>query len=146
MTAHAGPESRTALWLGRALTILAMVFFLLDASIHLVVSATPVVDAFARLGVPFSLAVPLGLIGLVCLAAYLLPSTSMLGALPLTGYLGGARVTQMRIGAPLFSTTLFPVYFGICVWGALYLRSPRIRTLVPLRTAGATEHSASTNR
>jgi hypothetical protein len=72
----------------------------------------------------------IGSVLLVCLALYLIPRTAILGAVLLTGYLGGAVCAQLRIGAPLFSTMLFPVYFGIVVWVALYLRSAKLRQLV----------------
>ena len=76
----------------------------------------------------------IGLIELVCLALYLIPRTSVLGALMLTGYLGGAIATHVRIGSPLPTHTLFPIYVALMVWGGLYLRESRLRELLPFRT------------
>jgi hypothetical protein len=78
-----------------------------------------------------SVARMLGIIGLISTALYALPRTSVLGAILLTGYLGGAIATNMRVGSPLFSHTLFGVYLGIILWGGLYLRDPRVRALIP---------------
>jgi hypothetical protein len=77
--------------------------------------------------------VPLGIILLISLVVYVIPRTSVLGAILLTGYLGGAVATNMRLGNPLFLYTLFPVYFGVLIWGSLYLREPRLRELIPLK-------------
>jgi hypothetical protein len=93
----------------------------------------PVVESFNQLGYPVDLAVTLGIIELICLITYVIPRTSVLGAILLTGYLGGAVAIQLRIGAPLFSTALFPIYIGILVWEGLYLRDDRLRALVPGR-------------
>lgn len=91
----------------------------------------PVVDAFARTGWPIGLAPALGAILLTSTAIYLVPRTSLLGAILLTGYLGGAVATNLRVENPLFSNTLFPVYFGVLVWVGLWLREPRIRSVFP---------------
>jgi DoxX-like family len=80
-----------------------------------------------------TVAVPLGIIELVCIALYVIPRTSVLGAILLTGYLGGAIATQVRVDAPLFSTTLFPIYVALFLWGGLYFRDDRVRSLIPLR-------------
>jgi hypothetical protein len=106
-------------------------FLLMDATIHLM-KIQAVVEAFARLGWPIGLAVPLGIVELVCIAAYIFPRTSILGAILLTGYLGGAVVTHLRVGSSLFGEMLFPVYIGILVWGGLYLREPRLRAFLPI--------------
>jgi hypothetical protein len=76
---------------------------------------------------------PIGIVELVCLALYLVPQTSVLGALMLTGYLGGAIATHVRAASPLFSHTLFPLYVALLLWGALYLREPRLAELLPYR-------------
>ncbi|HMH81846.1 MAG TPA: DoxX family protein [Gemmatimonadales bacterium] len=110
----------------------AALFLLFDGVIHMLKIA-PVVDAFAQLGYPLSLALGLGVLELICVVAYLIPRTSILGAILLTGYLGGAIAAQVRIGSPLFSTTLFPVYVALLIWGGLYLRDDRLRALIPLR-------------
>jgi hypothetical protein len=80
-----------------------------------------------------TVAVPLGIIELVCIALYLIPRSSVFGAILLTGYLGGAIATQVRVDAPLFSTTLFPIYVALILWGGLYFRDDRVRSLIPLR-------------
>src|SRR6516225_4666794 len=96
-------------WGGRILSGLMIAFLVFDAVIHLVRIA-PVVEAFGQLGVPLSFAVPLGLIELVSIALYVYPRTSILGAILLTAYLGGAVVMQLRVGNPLFGEALFPIY------------------------------------
>ncbi len=78
----------------------------------------------------------IGVIELICLALYLVPSTNVLGAVFLTGYLGGAIATHVRIGSPLPSHTLFPIYVALLVWGGLYLRDARLRELLPFRRRG----------
>jgi hypothetical protein len=103
-----------------------------DGVIH-VMRIAPVVQGFAQLGFPLSVSVPLGIIELICVALYLYPRTSVFGAILLTGYLGGAIATQVRIGAPLLSTMLFPIYVALFVWGGLYLRDDKVRAMIPLR-------------
>jgi hypothetical protein len=125
------PSTKT-LWTGRILSGFVTAFLLFDATIHLLKPA-PVVEGFAKLGFPIRLAVPLGIIMLVCLLLYVVPRTSILGAILLTGYLGGAVATQMPTGNSLFGEVLFPVYVGVMVWGGLYLRDARLRTLIPWR-------------
>lgn len=120
------------LWAGRILSWLAALFLAFDGVIH-VLKIAPVVEAFGQLGYPLGTAVTLGVIELVCVALYLFPRTAVLGAVLLTGYLGGAIATQVRIGAPLFSTTLFPIYVAIFLWGGLYLRDDRVRSLITMR-------------
>ena len=124
--------STKRLWTGRVLSALAAIFLLFDGVIH-ILRIAPVVEAFAQLGYPLGSAVPLGVIEVICVVLYLVPRTSVLGALLLTGYLGGAIATQLRVGAPLFSTTLFPVYVALLIWGGLYLRDERVRSVLPLR-------------
>ena len=120
--------SKNMIWTGRILSALAILFLLFDSVIHLMV-IDPVAEAFKQLGYPVEIAVPLGIIELVCLIIYVIPRTSILGAVLLTGYLGGAVATQVRVSAPLFSTELFPIYIGVLLWGGLYLRDERVRTL-----------------
>jgi hypothetical protein len=95
------------------------------------------VEAMAHLGWSLSLLPVLGIVLLVCTALYVIPITSVLGAILLTGYLGGAVATHLRGGDPLFSHVLFPTYLGVLLWGGLYLREPRLRALIPLRTSKA---------
>ncbi|OLD52366.1 MAG: hypothetical protein AUI83_09700 [Armatimonadetes bacterium 13_1_40CM_3_65_7] len=119
-------------WAGVVLTVLPVLFMLFDSVIHLMV-IPPVVESFTQLGYPVSTARALGVIELVCIALYLIPRTSVLGAVLLTGYLGGAVATNLRVGSPLFSHTLFPVYVGVLAWGGLFLRDERVRALIPVR-------------
>jgi hypothetical protein len=122
-------HSTRRLWAGRIVTALPVLFLIFDLSIKLA-HIQPVTDAFARLGVPDSLAVAIGVLELLCLVVYLVPQTAVLGAILCTGFLGGAIMLHLRIGDPLFSHILFPVYIGGLLWVGLYLRDPRIRTLI----------------
>ena len=129
--AGTAPASRRQLWIGRILSGAGAAFMLFDATIH-IMKPSPVVAGFASLGFPLGTAVPLGTIELICIALYLIPRTSVFGAILLTGYLGGAIAAQLRVGAPLFSTTLFPIYVALFLWGGLYFRDERVRALIPL--------------
>jgi hypothetical protein len=119
------------LWTGRVITGLIALFMLFDAAMKFV-APKPVADAFARTGWPLHLSITLGVILLTSTILYLIPRTAVLGAILLTGYLGGAVATNLRLENPLFSNTLFPVYFGVLVWATLWLRDPRIGNLIPL--------------
>jgi hypothetical protein len=114
---------------GVALSTIAVLFLTLDAAMKLVL-ARPVVEAMPQSGWPVSLAQPLGAILLACVAIHLVPRTAVIGAVLLTGYLGGAIATNLRIGNPLFTHTLFPIYVAVLVWGGLYLRDSRVRALI----------------
>ncbi len=133
LAAPTAPVSKQALWGGRILSALPALFLVMDGAAKLVKPA-PVVEGTVKLGYSESVIVPLGVVLLVCTALYLIPRTAVLGAILLTGYLGGAVATHTRVGDPLFSHILFPVYFGVMLWGGLYLRDPRLRTLIPLRS------------
>lgn len=133
VSAETAAPSKARLWTGRILTVLTTLFLLFDGVMKLV-EPLPVTRAMTQLGFPLHLSVPIGIILLICTALYAFPSTSVFGAVLLTGYLGGAVVSQLRIGAPLFFNTLFPVYFAILLWAAVYLQEPRLRTLIPVRT------------
>jgi hypothetical protein len=126
-------DSRARLWAGRIISALAVLFLLFDSVIH-IIRIGPVDQGFADLGYAVSLARPLGIIELVCVIFYVIPRTSVLGAVLLTGYLGGAVATNLRVGAPLFSHVLFPVYVGILLWGGLYLRDIRVRAIFPVKS------------
>ncbi len=121
---------RKTVWAGRIVSALAVLFLLFDGVTHLMKPA-PVAEAFARLGFPLSLSVELGAIELICLVVYVIPRTSILGAILLTGYLGGAVAIHLRVRDPLFDTT-FPILIGALVWGGLYLREGRLRALIPI--------------
>jgi DoxX-like family len=129
-TAAALPAARWTPRVGTALVGLVTLFMLMDAVMHLLVPP-PVIDAFRRLEFPTGLAVSLGIVELVCVALYAVPRTAVLGAILLTGYLGGATAINLRVGDPAFET-LFPVIVGVLAWGALYLREERVRALLPL--------------
>jgi hypothetical protein len=118
--------SRGRLWTGRVLSGIPALFLAFDAAIKL---ACPpfVVEANARIGYPTSAIVALGVVLATCLALYLIPRTAILGAVLLTGYLGGAIATHVRVSDPLFSHVLFPIYVAILLWGGLYLRDGRLR-------------------
>jgi hypothetical protein len=115
-----------------ALTTLVSLFLAFDTTIKLLVLA-PAVQGTAALGYPAGTVFWIGLIEFACLALYLIPRTSVLGGLLLTGYLGGAIATHVRVGSPLLTHTLFPIYVAVMLWGGLYLREIRLRELVPLR-------------
>ena len=136
MQAHSSslPISNTAMWAGRIMSGLVIAFLLFDGAVKLVPIA-PVTETMEQLGYPVSatLARGLGVLTLVCTALYLIPQTSVLGAILLTGYLGGAIATHLRVGSPIFSHLLFGLYLGLMVWGGLYLRDPWLRVLIPLR-------------
>jgi hypothetical protein len=120
-------------WAGRILTGLAVAFLIFDSVIKFSASAA-VSQAMNQLGFPVHLALAIGTLELVLLAIYLFPRTSVLGAILWTGYLGGAIVLHVRVGNPLFSHVLFPIYVALLLWGGLYLREDRLRQLVPLRS------------
>lgn len=123
------PE-RAVSWTGRTLSALVVVFMIFDGVIHIARPA-PVVDAFTQLGVPLRLSLGIGIVELVCTALYAIPRTSVLGALLLTGYLGGAIATQLRSGAGWFPT-IFPLIIAALLWGGLALRDARVRALASL--------------
>ncbi|AZO40290.1 DoxX family protein [Mesorhizobium sp. M7D.F.Ca.US.005.01.1.1] len=126
------PVSPGALWTGRALSGVIVLFMIFDGAIKL-----PPLDIVTQTMVPLgwpadpNVARMLGIIGLISTALYALPRTAVLGAILLTAYMGGAIATNLRVDNPLFSHTLFGVYLGIILWGGLYLRDPRVRALIP---------------
>ncbi|HEX3474349.1 MAG TPA: DoxX family protein [Kofleriaceae bacterium] len=130
------PASATATaprrWPGRVLSGIPVAFLAFDAAIKLVNPAF-VTEASVRIGLPPELAVGIGVVLAACLALYLIPRTAPLGAVLLTGYLGGAVLTHLRIGDPLISHTLFPIYVGALLWAGLTLRDDRVRRLVAAR-------------
>ena len=125
-------RSRTVIWTGRTLSWLAVLFLLFDSTAKLL-QVQPVVDGTLQLGYPRDIVFTLGVILLSCVAAYVVPRTSVLGALLLTAYLGGAVATHVRVENPLFSHALFPTYIAALLWGGLILRDARLRAFLPIR-------------
>ena len=120
------------LWIGWGLSGLAILFLIMDGVMKLA-GPSVVAEAQAKLGYPGSVTFGLGVLLLVCTALYAIPQTSVLGAILLTGYLGGAIASQLRIGEPWVSHILFGVYLGLFVWGGLYLRNDQLRAIFPIR-------------
>ena len=117
------------LWAGRIVSALVVLFLLVDGVMK-VMKARVAVDGSMQLGYPESVVAGIGIVLLVCVLLYVIPRTSILGAVLLTGYLGGAIATHVRVGNPLFSHVLFPVYVAVMIWGGLYLRDSRLRALI----------------
>ena len=123
--------SKGMLWTGRILSGLMALSFIFDGVGHLMKPA-PVVEAFVRLGYPLSASAGIGLLALICTAIYVTPKTSVLGAILLTGYLGGAVSTHVRAGSSMFEM-IFPVILGALVWLGIFVRDAELRRLIPLR-------------
>ena len=128
---HTGSSSNKRVWAGRIVSALPVLFLLFDGAIHAMRNPADV-DGFAKAGFPISTALPLGIIEIVCVILYAIPRTSMLGAILLTGYLGGAVATNVRQQLPMFGYVLFPVYVAVFIWGGLWLRDNRVRSLIPI--------------
>ena len=126
------PVSKMTVWAGRISSALPVLFLLFDGVAKLIKPA-PVVEATVRLGYPESLIPGLGILLLVCTVVYVVPCTAVIGAILLTGYLGGATATHVRIGDPIVPI-LFPSIVGVLIWGGLFLRDKRLRQLIPLRS------------
>jgi len=116
-------------WIGRVMSGIAIAFLLFD-TVGKLMRVTPVMEGTVRLGYPESTVFQIGVLLLVGVALYAIPRTSVLGAIYLTGFLGGAVASHLRIGSPLFSHILFAVYVAIFVWGGLALRNPRLLSLL----------------
>jgi hypothetical protein len=129
-TTHASISNKQ-LWTGRILSGLPAAFMLFDGGMKLFKPA-PVVKATMQLGYAESVIVGLGIVLLASTLLYLIPRTALLGAVLLTGYLGGAVASNVRAGQPLFNI-VFPIVFGVLLWGGLWLRDQRLRVLLPLR-------------
>ncbi len=125
--------SKNAAWSGRILSGVLSFLLLIDA-IGKFIRPAPVVEGTVKLGYPESVILPLGVVLFVCVVLYAIPRTAVLGAILLTGYLGGAVASHVRVGDPLATHALFPVYIGILLWLGLYLRDPRVRVLAPIRS------------
>jgi hypothetical protein len=128
------PNPRWMAWAGWGMSGLMIAFMLFD-SLSKIALESHVVEATTRIGYPIDVIRPLGAIALACTLLYAIPRTAVLGAILLTGYLGGAIASKVRIEDPLFSSVLFGVYFGVLVWGGLYLRDQQLRSLMPLKRA-----------
>jgi hypothetical protein len=123
------PVSKTSLWIGRVMSALPVLLVLFSSVMKLLKMAA-VVEGFARTGVPERLIIPVGIVELVCVIVYVIPQTAVLGAILMTGLLGGATITTLRIGDPTYP---MPVVLGMLAWGGLFLRDTRLRELIPIR-------------
>jgi uncharacterized membrane protein (UPF0182 family) len=131
MQLAAQAASGKRLWAGRILGALAVLFLLFDG-VTKVMKEAHVLAGAAQLGFPEGTIVGIGILLLACTALYAIPRTSILGAVLLTGYLGGATASQVRVGSPLFET-LFPIIFGVLIWAAIFLRDDRVSALIAFR-------------
>lgn len=123
--------SGAQLWAGRILSGLCVLFLVVDAAAKIAL-LQPVIDGTVELGYPAAVIVPLGVVLLASTILYAVPATAVLGAILVTGYLGGAVATHVRVSHPLLTHTLFPVWLGIALWGGLWLRDARLRALLPV--------------
>jgi len=114
---------------GIVLSGIAVLFLVFD-SLGKLLKVAPVVEGTAQLGYSDSVIQPIGIILLLCVVVYLVPRTAILGAVLLTGYMGGAIATHVRVGSPLLTHVLFPVYVAVLVWGGLFLRDARVRQVL----------------
>lgn len=117
------------LWTGRIVSSVPVLVLIMSAVMK-IATPPPVVEGFAHLGLPVTLAFGLGVLELACTAIYVIPRTAVLGAILLTGYLGGAVVAHLRVGDPFIG----PLIFGALIWAGLFLREQRLRALMPLRS------------
>ena len=122
------PSDR-ATWAGRVLSGLPVLMLTFDAAAK-IARLKPMIEGTVKLGYPASTVFPIGLILLACVIVYVIPRTAPLGAVLLTGYLGGAIATHVRVGNPLFTHELAPIYVAAFIWGGLYLRDPRVRAVL----------------
>jgi len=133
-----GASRSKLVWTGRVISVLLSLLFTMSAVMKLT-GGGGVKEGMAHLGLPESLIIPLGILELSCVVIYLIPATSIVGAILLTGYIGGAILAHLRVGDPFF----IQIVLGICVWLGLYLRDKRLRDLIPLRTSMAVDYSGS---
>jgi len=124
--------SKSHIWASRVMVGIVVLFLFAD-SVGKLIKPQAVVDGTVALGWPESIIVPLGVVLLISTLLYAYPRTSILGAILLTGYLGGAVATHVRISDPLFTHILFPVYLGVIAWGGLWFRDDRLQALLPIR-------------
>ena len=128
---QSGSPSKARLYTGYAMSGVIALFLLMDAVMKFT-RAAPVLESNRQLEIPLSLTPVLGIIALVCLVLYIVPATAVLGAILFTGYLGGAIAIHVRVGNPLFTHILFPIYVALFLWGGLWFREKRVRELFPL--------------
>ena len=128
-TPQPATTSKGMLWAGRIVSALVALFMIFDGTIK-VMKTPAAVQGTSQLGYPASVVFPLGIVVLVCVALYAIPRTSVLGAVLLTGYLGGAVATMVRVQSPQY---LFPAVIGVVAWLGIFLRDGRLRALIPLR-------------
>lgn len=133
--ASGSSASKGALWTGHAIQTLIVLFLLFD-SLTKIMKVPAVLAASAQMGFSARAVVAVGIVLLACTVLYVIPRTAILGAILLTGYLGGATITNFRAGDSA-AVAVLPAVFGVLVWGALFLREPRLRALIPLRTLPA---------
>ncbi len=125
-TIPTAPVSKAALWTGRVMTALPALM-LIFSSLTKFSGSPEITKGFEHFGIPVSYAVGLGILELTCALLYLIPRTAVIGAILLTGYLGGAMLTHLRIGEPVYTH----IILGVVIWGGLYLRDTRLRALIP---------------
>jgi hypothetical protein len=131
---HTAASSKSRLLTGRILSTLTILFLIMDIVFKFIRPIPPqVMQSITQLGFQPSLLTAIGILLTICTVLYVIPATSVLGAVLLTGYLGGAVSAQVRVGKPLFGYVLFPVYVGVVMWAGLCLRESRLLALVPLR-------------
>ena len=129
----AGNTPKAMRWTGRIISAIPVLMMAGVGTFMFFRFPEKITEGMTKYGYPAGVGKPLLLIEIACAILYAIPQTAVLGAILLTGYLGGAIAIQVRIGAPLFSTTLFPVYIALLLWGGLYFRDERVRALIPLR-------------
>lgn len=132
--AATAPQSKFMLWAGRIITGVVILFMTFDTGVKLI-EMDIVRETMLQLGYPLRLAsgFEIGVIEAICLVLYVIPRTSVLGAILLTAVMGGAIASHLRVGSPLPTHTLFGVYLGILIWAGIYLRNPRLRELIPVQ-------------
>lgn len=121
--------SKSTLWIGRVMSALPVLFVLMGSVMKLM-KLPAVIEGFAHAGLPGRLIIPVGMIEMTCVVVYLIPQTAVLGAILMTGLLGGATITGLRIADPSWP---MPLVLGMLAWGGLFLRDPRLRQLIPVR-------------
>jgi len=131
VTAQGNSVSKSSAWAGRIISVPVVLFLLFDSAIK-VLKLAAAVDGTVQVGYPASVVRPLGIVLLACVILYVIPRTSILGAILLTGYLGGATATMVRLSNSLF---WMPIAVGVLAWLGIFLRDDRLRTLIPLRSS-----------